>query len=478
MIMKILSIIAQKPSSTGSGVYLSELVRCFKEMGHEQEIICAVYEGDVVGANINVAYTVRDDGVGANEDIVGANACGARSMGELHEPHYNKIIFNTKELPIKIAGMSDVMPYESMRYSELANDEKKLSLWMEAFDKKVREVLERFKPDLIICHHLYLLTALAISIINENGLTKFAPTDAVSQSFAPTKPKVYGICHNTDLRQYQQTNLKREFIKENIAKLDKTFFPSEEHAKKAIELYDLDRKKVEIIGIGYNNNIFKNRRGLTEFAPTADSQSFAPTADLQSFVPAADSQSFAPTVKKLLYVGKVAKKKGVLSLVKAINILKDENIVLDIIGGAGDKEEYEEILGESKKSISKINFLSPMTQEELAIEYNSHDIFILPSFSEGIPMVPLEAMACGCKVVISDLPGVKNFYNENVEGACIKYVKLPKLTNVDEATKDELLVFEKNLASAIIDSINDSGHYEPNLSKISWENIARKVSCI
>lgn len=119
-----------------------------------------------------------------------------------------------------------------------------------------------------------------------------------------------------------------------------------------------------------------------------------------------------------------------------------------------------------------------MTQEELAIEYNSHDIFILPSFSEGIPMVPLEAMACGCKVVISDLPGVKNFYNENVEGACIKYVKLPKLTNVDEATKDELLVFEKNLASAIIDSINDSGHYEPNLSKISWENIARKVSCI
>ena len=63
-------------------------------MGHEQEIICAVYESDVVGAN----------------------TCGAR-MGELYEPHYNKIIFNTGNLPIKIAGMSDVMPYPSIKYS-------------------------------------------------------------------------------------------------------------------------------------------------------------------------------------------------------------------------------------------------------------------------------------------------------------------------------------------------------------------------
>ncbi len=224
--MKILSIIAQKPSSTGSGVYLSELVRCFKEMGHEQEIICASYESDIIGNN--------------SDDVV----------GKFYEPTYNRIIFNTKSLPIKIAGMSDVMPYESMRYSELASDEKKLSSWMNVFDKKVREVVERFKPDLIICHHLYLLTSMVVSIVNENEI----------KSLKPTKTRIYGICHNTDLRQYQQTDLKRDFIKENIVKLDKLFFPSEEHAEKAIELYGLERKKVEIIGIGYNNKIFNNNR--------------------------------------------------------------------------------------------------------------------------------------------------------------------------------------------------------------------------
>ncbi|MBR1453460.1 MAG: glycosyl transferase family 1, partial [Lachnospiraceae bacterium] len=88
--MKILSIIAQKPNSTGSGVYLTELVRCFKNMGHINEIICACYEND----------NIIDE-----KDI-----------------HYNKIVFNTKDVPIKIAGMSDVMPYETIKYSDFIDN--------------------------------------------------------------------------------------------------------------------------------------------------------------------------------------------------------------------------------------------------------------------------------------------------------------------------------------------------------------------
>lgn len=462
IVMKILSIIAQKPSSTGSGVYLSELVRCFKEMGHEQEIICAVYESDVVGANATA--------VGAKQTAVGAKQC---------EPVYNKIIFNTKELPIKIAGMSDVMPYESIRYSELASDEIKLKIWMRAFDEKVREVLARFKPDLIICHHLYLLTAMVVDIV-----AHAVRDDSVGASYA--SPKIYAICHNTDLRQYQQTDLKRDFIKENIQKLDKLLFPSKEHAEKAVELFGLDRKNVEIIGIGYNNKIFRNERNAVHIVcgdgveknavhivrgDGVGAKATAVGASLRAQVVGA--KHCEPVI--LLYVGKVCKKKGVLSLVKAINILNDENIILDIVGGAGDKAEYDEIVSESKKSKSTIKFIPPMTQDKLAIEYNRHNIFILPSFSEGIPMVPLEAMACGCKVVISDLPGVKNFYETNVKNASIKYVELPKLTNVDEASDDELAAFEKRLASAIRESINDKKIYKPDLLKISWESIAKKI---
>ena len=116
-----------------------------------------------------------------------------------------------------------------------------------------------------------------------------------------------------------------------------------------------------------------------------------------------------------------------------------------------------------------------MPQTELAKEYNSHEIFILPSFSEGIPMVPIEAMACGCKLIITDLPGVKEFYDSNVKNASIKYVKLPKLTNVDDADKGELEEFEKRLAFAMEESLKDTGKYTPQLSDILWENITINI---
>ena len=156
--MKILSVLAQKPSSTGSGVYLSELVRCFEKMGHEQEIICAVYETDDV-------LRCGDKKISGEKN----------SRGEQCEPVYNPVVFNTNDLPIKIAGMSDVMPYETIKYSDLAKDEKMLGIWMKAFKEKIEEVVERFKPDLIICHHLYLLTAMMASI----GLALLARTIAM-----------------------------------------------------------------------------------------------------------------------------------------------------------------------------------------------------------------------------------------------------------------------------------------------------------
>ena len=44
--MRILSITAQKPHSTGSGVYLTELVRNWQEMGCVQAVVAGIYEED------------------------------------------------------------------------------------------------------------------------------------------------------------------------------------------------------------------------------------------------------------------------------------------------------------------------------------------------------------------------------------------------------------------------------------------------
>ena len=73
--MKILSITAQKPNSTGSGVYLTELVKEYADEGYEQAVVAGVYKEDAIEL---------PDGVS-----------------------FYPVYFGSEALPFPIAGMSD-----------------------------------------------------------------------------------------------------------------------------------------------------------------------------------------------------------------------------------------------------------------------------------------------------------------------------------------------------------------------------------
>ena len=80
------------------------------------------------------------------------------------------------------------------------------------------------------------------------------------------------------------------------------------------------------------------------------------------------------------------------------------------------------------------------------------------------------------KVVVTELPGVREFFNKNAPNANIRYVKLPTLKNMDEPVKEELPDFEERLARTILEAIeDDSEGYEVSVSNLSWENILNKV---
>ena len=82
--MKILSITAQKPDSTGSGLFLTELVKGFQDLGCQQAVVCGTVAGEVISFP---------------EGVMVFPVC-----------------YQTEELLFPICGMSDEMPYESTRY--------------------------------------------------------------------------------------------------------------------------------------------------------------------------------------------------------------------------------------------------------------------------------------------------------------------------------------------------------------------------
>jgi glycosyltransferase involved in cell wall biosynthesis len=176
----------------------------------------------------------------------------------------------------------------------------------------------------------------------------------------------------------------------------------------------------------------------------------------------------------IVYAGKIAEKKGVLSLMRSLAYLDEPpgSVAVTCAGGAGNEEEYRRIREEAEKSRYGVTFTGALDQRALAAIFNRSDIFVLPSFYEGVPLSAVEALACGCRAVISDLPGVREWLEEFVPGADVRYVALPEIRNTDEPVPEELPGFERRLAEALTDCIRAGKTVPADVSGLSWEKIA------
>lgn len=392
--MKILSVTAQKPHSTGSGVFLTELVNGFTGMGIRQAVICGLAPGD----DVNFRDEVR-----------------------VYPVH-----FETAELPFPVTGMSDEMPYPSTRYNDLSP--KQTGQFRSVFIKQVDAAVKEFKPDVILCHHLYFLTALV--------------------RFAFPGQKVFGVCHGSDLRQIRKNPLEREFIQMQIKELDGFFALHQVQKEQIAKVYAVDPGKINVTGIGYNSSIF---------------------------FPAGSGVSRPPV--QLIFAGKVTEKKGVLSLIHSLELLneKTDEVVLKLAGGCGVPEEYEKIQELAAKCKYPVAFLGRLTQQELAAEFNRSHIFILPSFYEGLPLVTVEAMACGLQMIVTDLPGIREWLAAEARGNETVYVTPPEMSNTDVPDRESLGRFERRLAAAIRTAIQREPISTVDLTGISWNGVCVKV---
>ena len=110
--------------------------------------------------------------------------------------------------------------------------------------------------------------------------------------------------------------------------------------------------------------------------------------------------------------------------------------------------------------------------------YRTSDVFVLPSFFEGLPLVTIEALACGCRAVVTDLSGVRPWLEAHIPGAPIDYVELPGMRGVDEPVKEDLPAFESRLADALERAVREGRPAEQfDVSALSWESLVSRVTC-
>ena len=294
-------------------------------------------------------------------------------------------------LPFAVVGMSDIMPYPSTRFADLSPLD--VEIYERCFADKLQEVVARIHPQLIHSHHLWLLTAM-------------------TRSLFPHLPLV-ATCHGSDLRQFHFCPHLRPRVLAGCRELDGIMALTGAQKHDIIRLYDIPGGRIEVVGAGYNEAWFRPR------------------------------PKPAPDPVRLVYAGKLSRAKGVPWLLRALAGLRRFPWRLDLIGG-GTGRERDEILELAAAMEDRVQVWSPRSQAELARLMGQAHLVVLPSFFEGLPLVVLEALASGCRVVTTALPGVVE-----VLGGCdteaILMVPPPRLLGQDTPHPEDEAGFIRDL---------------------------------
>ena len=167
------------------------------------------------------------------------------------------------------------------------------------------------------------------------------------------------------------------------------------------------------------------------------------------------------TVRRLVY------KNGIDTLLESaeIAVKKNPKLVFVVVGKGPDFKEVKEKIADSgmQRQFRVTGFVS---DEDLPFYYNLSDLFVLPSKSgEGLPLVALEAMACGLPVIATNVGGI----SEVMSGGYGKLVP----PNSPEALADAILEFSRKDLLGLRKSLR-----EMVKQKYSWNKNVEKLGKI
>ena len=307
--MKILHVLAQLPIKTGSGVYFTNVIEGLKKFDVEQ---AAVY-----------ATTPEYDFNFLDEKF--------------------EVEFQGKDISFPIVGMSDIMPYENTLYKNMTVE--MLETWQSAFRKKLEIAKKEFKPDVVITHHLWILSSIVCDVFEGEN--------------------VIGVCHNTDIRQAEKNPAMKDKYVKSLGKLDKILALSGGAIEGISNIYSYPEDKIV-------------------------------------------------------------------------------NVELELIGNLKeeDRPRVEALVGDSKK----IKIYNAVDQAHLGEIMRHKDIFILPSYFEGLGLIAVEALGSGLRVVATEIEGLIEFLGDKINNSeIIEYIAMPTIYDTDKAVEEEKPAQESNV---------------------------------
>lgn len=141
--------------------------------------------------------------------------------------------------------------------------------------------------------------------------------------------------------------------------------------------------------------------------------------DFDKFTPDSD---VARNPNEILFVGRLVEKKGLAYLIRALDCVRHEipGIHLTVIG-FGPEEQALRTLAHELGLGAHVDFLGPKPHPELIGHYRRASLFVAPFIEaadgdqEGLGLVTIEAIACGCKALVGDVQATKDIPIDRVD---------------------------------------------------------------
>ena len=163
--------------------------------------------------------------------------------------------------------------------------------------------------------------------------------------------------------------------------------------------------------------------------------------DIERFTPRSHARAVVPGAPlEVLSVGRLVPAKGLPVLVEALAALQARpggaGLRVRVAGDGPMRPWLQQRIDEAGLA-GVVTLLGAVGQDRLAELYRDSDAFCLPSLSEGLPVVLMEAMACALPVVTTAIAAVPELVRDGVEGLVVPPGRADALADALEHLRDD-----------------------------------------
>lgn len=235
-----------------------------------------------------------------------------------------------------------------------------------------------------------------------------------------------------------------------IKKASKIITDSENTKKDVIRLLNVPENKIRVVYLGAGE----------DFRP-------AESLPLVKSV----MRKYGINKEYILHVGGVSATKNVNRLLfafKRLLTVHKKDLALVVVGNFSFTPDYQKAFGAKLEELhlqKRVILPGHVPEEDLILLYNGASLFVYPSLYEGFGLPPLEAMACGCPVVVSNAASIPE-----VVGNIGLYVNPHKVDEIASAM--EKVLTNKSLREQMV------GRGLERAKLFSWEKMAKETLAI